>query len=508
VSDVYDVAEVRRAEEALMATLPEGELMQRAARGLEQACVDILIESRHSVAGSAVTVLVGPGNNGGDALWAAAGLARRGAEVQAFAISDHIHPEGAKALVKAGGRIITARESGDDPHLVADLIVDGILGIGGRGALRPPADAYARAASASGAVIVAVDVPSGVDADTGAVADPDCCIEADVTVTFGCLKPGLIVAPGRFQVGEVVLVDIGLAQTLSPARCHVLDDGEIAECIPAPTDADYKYSRGVVGLLAGSASFRGAALLATGGARCGNAGMVKFVDCDERLSTMVVQQFWDVVTASGFDDQRVTAWAVGPGMGTGEDAQHLLVQLLSYPQPMVLDADALRIISQPGGRDAFRARTQSGAVTVLTPHEGEFAGLGFELSHGATSDRVGTVVQAARDLNCVVILKGPGTITAAPSGVTYIDDRGGAELGTAGSGDVLTGLMGAMLASVTTHRNDIDLDQAAKVAAAAVALHGIAGERAAQHGAPVTAVDILAMLPEAIADIRATWTVT
>jgi NAD(P)H-hydrate repair Nnr-like enzyme with NAD(P)H-hydrate dehydratase domain len=147
----------------------------------------------------------------------------------------------------------------------------------------------------------------------------------------------------------------------------------------------------------------------------------------------------------------------------------------------------------------------TGAVTVLTPHEGEFIGLGFDLARGAASDRRGAVVRAARELNCVVTLKGPGTITAAPSGVSFIDDRGGAELGTAGSGDVLTGLMGAMLASVSARGHELDLDQSAQVAAAAVALHGMAGERAARHGAPVTAMDILAALPDAIAEIRTAW---
>ncbi len=505
MSGVYEVAEVRRAEEALMASLPDGALMQRAARRLELICRDILADLRGSVKGAKVVVLVGAGNNGGDALWAAAGLARRGAEVQAFAFSDQMHSEGARALHAAGGNIIAAQSLGDDPQLVADVILDGILGIGGRGALRSPADAYARAATASGAIIIAVDVPSGVDADTGAVADPDCCIEADVTVTFGCLKPGLVVAPGRFRAGEVILADIGLAQTLGPARCHVLDDEQIAESVPPPIDADYKYSRGVVGILAGSSNFRGAALLATGGARCGNAGMVRFVDRDESLAATVVQHFWDVVIAPGFTDQRVTGWAVGPGMGTDDEAQRSLVQLLSHPQPMVVDADALRLIAQPAGREALMARVHTGAVTVLTPHEGEFIGLGFELARGIASDRRSAVVRAARELNCVVTLKGPGTITAAPSGVSFIDDRGGAELGTAGSGDVLTGLMGAMLASVNARSHELDLDQAAQVAAAAVALHGMAGERAAGRGVPVTAMDILAVLPDAIADIRTSW---
>jgi ADP-dependent NAD(P)H-hydrate dehydratase / NAD(P)H-hydrate epimerase len=502
VTGVFEVAQVRAAEDALMATLPDGALMQRAARGLEMICVDQVEMRRGTVVGAKVVVLAGTGNNGGDALWAAVGLARRGAKVSAFAMGERIHAEGAAALLAAGGRIIGDHDLDADPHIEADLIVDGIVGIGGSGALRHPADVYARAASASGALMIAVDVPSGVDADTGAVADADSCIEADVTVTFGCAKPGLLLAPGRFQVGELVVVDIGLAKTLPHARCHVLDDEVVAGLLAAPMDADYKYSRGVVGVIAGSAPYRGAALLATGAARFGNAGMVRYVERDEHLATMVVEQFWDVVVAQGLEDPRVTGWVVGPGMGTDDDALRTLIASLATSTPMVIDADALRLLGHASAREALRARVAGGGITVLTPHEGEFTGLGFSLPRGAEGDRRGAAVRAAADLGCVIVLKGPGTITAAPSGVSYIDVCGGAELGTAGSGDVLSGLMGAMLASAYAHRRHMTLDQAAEISAAAVTVHGRAGAHAARQGAPVTARDILASVPDAIAGIR------
>ncbi len=504
MTGVFDVAQVRAAEEALMATLSDGELMQRAAQGLEMICVDQILALRGTVIGAQVAVLVGSGNNGGDALWAATGLAQRGAKVCAYAMSDQVHSEGAAALVAVGGRIIDVHELDADPHIEADLILDGIVGIGGSGALRPPADSYARAASASSALIIAVDVPSGVDADTGAVADADSCIEADLTVTFGCLKPGLLLAPGRFQVGEVTLVDIGVAEMLPIARCQVLDDSSIADFLTPPSDADYKYSRGVVGVVAGSAHYRGAALLATGAARYGNAGMVRFVERDQHLATMVVQQFWDVVVAQGFDDPRVTGWIIGPGMGTDDEALRTLVELLETSTPVVIDADALRLLAHANAREALRARADAGGITVLTPHEGEFTGLGFELARGAQSDRRAAAAHAAATLGSVVVLKGPGTITAAPSGVTYIDVCGGAELGTAGSGDVLSGFMGAMVASVSAQRRQLNLDQTAEIAAAAVAVHGQAGALAARQGAPVTARDILSSLPGAIAEVRNT----
>lgn len=502
MTGVFDVAQVRAAEEALMATLPDGALMQRAARGLEMICVDQILSLRGTVIGARVVVLAGSGNNGGDALWAAAGLVQRGAMVCVYAMSDRIHPEGAAALLAVGGRVVGLHDLDADPHIEADLILDGIVGIGGSGALRHPADVYARAASASSALIVAVDIPSGVDADTGAVADADCCIEADLTVTFGCLKPGLLLAPGRFQAGEVTLIDIGLSEILPIARCQVLDDSSIAGFLGQPSDADYKYSRGVVGVVAGSALYRGAALLATGAARYGNAGMVRFVERDQHLATMVVQQFWDVVVARGFDDPRVTGWIIGPGMGTDDDALCTLVELLASSTPVVIDAEALRLLTRAKAREALRARADAGGITVLTPHEGEFTGLGFELARGAQADRRAAAAHAAAELGSVLVLKGPGTVTAAPSGATYIDVCGGAELGTAGSGDVLSGFMGAMVASVSAHRRQLTLDQTAEVAAAAVAVHGRAGARAARQGAPVTARDILDSLPDAIAEVR------
>ncbi|MFD5581636.1 NAD(P)H-hydrate epimerase, partial [Streptomyces pseudogriseolus] len=201
----YSVETVRAAERELMARLPEGALMQRAAAGLAAACADVL----GRVYGSRVVLLVGSGDNGGDALYAGARLARRGAGVRAVLLAPgRAHAGGLAALRRAGGSVAEAGASGVRLVEQADLVVDGIVGIGGKGGLREEAVPWAEAARRGRGVVVAVDLPSGVDADTGEVRGA--AVRADVTVTFGAYKPGLLIDPAREYAGVVRFVDIGL----------------------------------------------------------------------------------------------------------------------------------------------------------------------------------------------------------------------------------------------------------------------------------------------------------
>lgn len=499
---VYDVATVRQAEEQLLRELPDGALMARAATGLADTCSALLRDVGSGVAAARVVLLVGSGNNGGDALHAGALLARRGASVTAVRLGPVVHREGERDLLASGGTCVDGVNTLESSDLIADadLVIDGIVGLGGSGALRPLAAEFAQCAAESGALIVAVDLPSGTAADTGAVADAEAVVEADVTVTFGCLKPGLLLAPARELTGAVTLVDIGLDPLLPPARLMVLEPSDVASCLPEPTADDYKYSRGVVGIAAGSRRYPGAAYLATGSARLGNAGMVHLLDRGDGLAERVIQQFWDVVTSTQAPASlpRVRAWAVGPGIGDDASARDLVRDVLATDVPVVLDADALRVLS----RDAATVLRGRQAPAVVTPHVGEFAALGFVVGHDAESDRLARARDAARDLGAVVVLKGPGTVIAAPGGLGFIDVEGGAELGTAGSGDVLTGLMAAMLASWAARDGVLDHDRVAFVAAGAVALHGIAGRLAAEGGRPVTAMDLVEQLPAAVAFVR------
>jgi hydroxyethylthiazole kinase-like uncharacterized protein yjeF len=470
---VYTVDQVRAAEDALMARLPDGALMARAATGLAVECVALL----GRVYGARVALLVGAGNNGGDALYAGAALARRGAEVRALLlVPDRAHPGGLVAARRAGVRVVDA-----DPTQVADvdLVVDGITGIGGRGGLRDGAAALA--AAAREALTVAVDVPSGLDADTGAADGP--AVHADVTVTFGALKAGLLVGAGPTHCGEVRLVDIGLDAVLPAADTLVLEAADVAGLLPTPDPTDDKYTRGVTGVVAGSAAYPGAGVLATGAAVRGGAGMVRYAGT---AADAIRARYPEVVVHEGAtaSELRVQAWVIGPGIGTDDDARRVLADVLSTDVAVIVDADAITVLGEHP--DLLRGRS---APTVLTPHDREFA----RIADGPSADRLGSARSAAKKLGATVLLKGDATVVAAPDGRAWINRTGTPWLGTAGSGDVLSGLIGSLLAS------GIDPPEAAAVGAF---VHGVAGQLAAVDG-PVSAVDVLHALRPALHRIAA-----
>lgn len=498
--DVRSVEQVRAAEERAFQATAEGALMQRAATGLAVTVASLLRQARGLVVGSRVVLLVGSGNNGGDALWAGAMLAGRGCRVTAVTLSERWHAEGAGALTRAGGSVL-AWDPGDarllDEIARADVAVDGILGIGGAGALRPDAEALVGAVATSDAFVVAVDVPSGVDADSGVVAGG--AVHADVTVTFGAIKPGLVVEPGMVHCGSTVLIDIGLEFEDGPVA-SVMEALDVARWVPEPAQDDYKYSRGVVGVAAGSRAYPGAALLAAAAARHGNVGMTRFLDRSDGAARLVVERFPDVVVdgTAPADQPRATAWTCGPGFPGDVDDEVTVSEVLKSPVPVVLDAGALTVIA-----DSAAVRTQIAGrddrVTVITPHQGEFERI-FPGLLAASTGRLAAARSAARNLGAVVVLKGPGTVIAAPDGTAFIDTEGTSDLGAAGSGDVLSGLIGALLAGAWAGglRSTDDLTEAT---AAAVWLHGRAGRLAAEHG-PVVSTDVADNVPRAIRAAR------
>jgi hydroxyethylthiazole kinase-like uncharacterized protein yjeF len=470
---VYPIEQVRAAEAALMARLPEGQLMQRAAHGLATQCAGLL----GSVYGARVALLVGAGNNGGDALYAGAGLARRGARVTALMLdADRAHVGGLAALRQSGGRI-----AGPQPDALtgADLVIDGVLGIGGRGGLRGAAAELAEAAAKL--PTVAVDLPSGVDADTGAVRGP--AIRADVTVAFGALKPGLVVGAGAEHAGQVRLVDIGLRPELPEPTTRVLEAADVAAALPRPGESDDKYTRGVVGVVAGSAEYPGAGVLATGAALHGGSGMLRYLG----LAPDVVRPRYPEVVAQPDarpHDAQVQAWVVGPGLGTDDAALALLVDVLRTDVPVIVDADGITLAARAPG--LLRGRS---APTVLTPHDREFTRIAGDIG----DDRLGAARRAARELDATVLLKGNATIVADPDGSAYVNPTGTPWLGTAGSGDVLSGLLGSLLAARLP---------AGLAAAVAAYVHGVAGQLAAVDGPP-TAADVLAALRPALHTLQA-----
>jgi hydroxyethylthiazole kinase-like uncharacterized protein yjeF len=505
VRRAYDVAAVRAAEERAIADVGDEALMLRAAGGLAGVCRQVLTAARGSLANASVVLLVGAGNNGGDALFAGAALAGRGVRVVAVPVAETWHQAGMAALRRAGGRLL---ELSDDREVSraslqvreADLVLDGIVGIGGSGPVREPAATLVRAASAGDAFRVAVDVPSGVDPDTGAVPDADAVFTADLTVTFGCLKPGLVTAPGRDRAGAVELIDIGLQEYLPPVPLvRVLQHADVAQFVRAPGPADHKYSRGVVGIVAGSERYPGAGLLTVGGARRSGVGMVRFAERGEGVAREVVRAYPDVVLQREQPavDVRVSAWVVGPGMGRGRIAKRSLHRVLTADVPVVLDADALRLLADSEEiADQVRSRTERGALTVLTPHAGEFS----SLFGPCTGGRVRAARAAAESTGCLIVLKGSGTVVAGPKGTAYVDPIAPHDLATAGSGDVLAGLMGGFLA----HRaaGGGSSTESARCVAAAVYTHGLAARLAGANSTPVVATDLIDTIGEAIATLR------
>jgi hydroxyethylthiazole kinase-like uncharacterized protein yjeF len=455
-----------------MKTLPGGALMQRAAAGLARRCAETLPR----VYGSRIVLLVGPGNNGGDALYAGALLAGRGAHVEALLLdASRVHQGGAAALRAAGGTTV------EHPSDGIDLVVDGILGIGGRGGLREPAASKVAEVSGSlrGAPVIAVDVPSGVDADTGAVTGM--AVRADITVTFGALKPGLLVGAGAVHTGIVELVDIGLTGFLDgDPVLYVPDADDVAAWWPRPAANDNKYSRGVVGIATGSDKYPGAAVLSVSGALAGPAGLVRYAG---GAADAVRDHHPSVIATERVADAgRVQAWTCGSGLGTDERSYAELRAVLGAPVPVILDADALTLLADARMADWLRDRD---APTVVTPHDGEFQ----RLSGGAPGDdRVAAAVHLADRMDSVVLLKGDRTIVATPDGRVYVNPTGTAALATGGTGDVLAGLLGSLLAA------GLPAEHAAIAAAYA---HGLAGRRAAAQG-PVTATDVAAHLREAV----------
>ncbi|MGW0884987.1 NAD(P)H-hydrate dehydratase [Streptomyces sp. NPDC002671] len=471
----YSVETVRAAERALMARLPEGALMQRAAAGLAAACAELL----GRVYGSRVVLLVGSGDNGGDALYAGARLARRGAGVAAVLLSpERAHAGGLAALRRAGGSVV-APGAEEEWITRADLVVDGIVGIGGKGGLRPEAERLARVAERSRAAVVAVDLPSGVEADSGEVRGA--AVRADLTVTFGAYKPGLLIDPAREYAGSLRLVDIGLEPGGEP-ELEALQHADVARVLPEPAAESDKYRRGVVGIAAGSARYPGAAVLAVAGALRGGAGAVRYVG---PAADAVIARFPETLVSDRGPGKagRVQAWVVGPG--AGDDAA-TVAEVLGMDVPVLLDADGLRLAE----RDAVRGRT---APTLMTPHAGEAAAL-----LGVRREEVeGARLAAARELAAVyratVLLKGSTTLVAgAGAGAVRVNATGTSWLATAGSGDVLSGLAGSLLAAGLS---------AVDAGSVAAYLHGLAGRFAAE-GAPVGAYDVAARVPEAWRDVR------
>ena len=556
----YDSDTVREMERPL---LDDGvPLMRMAASAAAHVTMTLLDDEDLAVEDARVALLVGAGDNGGDGLYAGAELANEGAHVTAIAVGRSLHEEAFGAFVHAGGRILvldpaaeipgcttgfSAGEAGERLQAAVEyvqgshVIIDAMTGIGVSGALRGIAGAIASSLGFDGELpdrpalplVVAIDTPSGVGVNDGSLPGP--YIPADVTVTFGAMKPCAMVPPASYACGRLTLVDFGFDIDDCVPAAEMTDGDFVTDSIRLPQLSDGKYSRGVVGLVTGSARYPGAAVLSATAAARANTGMVRYLG-PQRAQDMVLSSLPEAVIGKG----RVQSWVVGSGVPTGGDEaadtdiqretitallKHYALQektgsnddarnesALGMP-PIVVDAGALDLL--PG---------KVPAQVVVTPHVGELARMLTRLDgNEASVDKVRSQPLAcARRVHeltgATVLLKGAVTIVVDEDHV-YASGSAPAWLGTAGAGDVLAGLTGALLAQQD------DVATTGETVASAAYLHGLAAAIASESeqqgwqepeligrehrqrfmtlGHPIVAGDVAHAIPEAIADVIA-----
>ena len=474
-------------------------LMDRAGRAVARTVIRLL-GGRY---GRRVAIVCGTGNNGGDGFVIARVLMNEGVSVRCALVGDRDSVTGdAKhhlgLLLGAGGRV----ESFADASLSgADVIVDALFGTGFRGVAEGDAANTIEAINRHPAPTVAVDIPSGVDGAMGAARGP--VIKAHTTVAIGAQKLGTAVGIGAELSGDVEIVDIGIGVDDTDAWLSTSSD--VDAVVPRRSAGAHKRSVGSVAILGGSEGMSGAAILAARAAVRMGAGYAT-VGLPRSIDAIVSTALPEVLTVALTDEPQLTEEAVpafksvldrtdvvaiGPGLGDG-DAQQRLVQrvLRETPQSVVIDADGLNVLA----RDTSVLGERS-APTILTPHPAELARLLQTDTDAVQQDRIAAVREAAQRFDCVVVLKGSRSLIAAPGNKLVVNDTGSAQLATAGTGDVLTGAVTALVAAGC---------DAFDAAWAAVHLHGIAGEvAAARHdGYGVVAWDVAEALPEALACVE------
>jgi hydroxyethylthiazole kinase-like uncharacterized protein yjeF len=434
---LYTADEMRTAEQGHEVEA----MMERAGRAVADAVLRRYPEARR------IAAVCGKGANGGDGRIAL------------------------RVLADAG------RETSEELDDQAELVIDALFGTGFHGEPRADAAELIERIDAVGVPVVAVDLPSGVDASTGEVARV--AVKADVTVTMHGPKVGLLVAPGRFHAGEIEVVDIGLEPTETE---HRLVTEEILRLVPRKREGDTKYAAAVL-VVGGSPGMTGAVCLAAEAAFRADAGYVSVATHEESLPLVEARVLEAVKAPLARVDEladRASAFAIGPGLGRGDDERALVRRLLSeLDRPAVVDADALFEL-EPGAWPAPR---------VLTPHAGELGRLLGEDSQWVDAHRLEAVHRAVERFNCVVLLKGPDTLVAAPGEAMLVCSTGTPALATAGTGDVLTGVIASFLAKGM---------QPQLAAAAGAMAHGRAAQLAPQQVGMI-ASDVIEALPKALA---------
>lgn len=486
--------EMAAADKATIdAGTPVEVLMDRAGGAVARAAIRLL-GGRY---GKKVAVVCGKGNNGGDGYAAARVLKREGLGVRCLTTSDPAELKGAarehhELAVKARVPV----DAFDAKRLrAADLVVDAMFGTGFRGGVTGDAAAAIAAINDSELPVIAVDIPSGIDGLTGSVEGP--AVEADVTVTMAAEKTGTALGKGAALAGAIEVADIGIP--VEPSEAFVTEAADVAGVLPSRELDAHKRSAGSVALLVGSEGLSGAAVLAGRGAvRMGagyaTAGVTRGIEpvvsaaLPEVLTKIVTDD--DVLGPAALDElkpvlERADSLAIGPGLGRGDRQRDLVVAVLRDVElPVVIDADGLNVLAGETSSLVERERP-----VVLTPHPAELARLLETETAKVQSDRLSAARDAAARFGCVVLLKGFHSVVADPSGRAVVNPTGGSELATAGTGDVLTGAVAALLAAGV---------EPFDAAWAAAYVHGVAGDLV---GPGAIAWDVAEALPDAIETI-------
>lgn len=487
--------------------IPEILLMENAGK----ASADVMVSLLGELPGKSVCVVAGAGNNGGDAFAAARHLANRGATVRVFLLGTAAHMKPAAALnrdicVKMGIDVHSLTEERDWDRLsiflrFADGVLDGVLGTGFKGALREEALRLVKTINAAGKPVVSIDLPSGVDADSGAVEEE--AIRASMTVTLGLPKIGHFFCPGAAYTGRLIVDDIGIPSSLltdDEIDQEYIDD-ELARALLKPRPLDvHKGDCGRIMVIAGSVGMTGAAVMASEAALRAGAGIVTLASAGSlnsifsvkltEVMTIPLPDNEDGLLTEGSLDTAVEKAAdfdtvlIGPGMGRApETAEFIRSFCASVDKPLVIDADAL--YAYRGHTAELRALK---CIPILTPHLGEMAGLLDITVNDLRKDLLGIAGRAAAEWNSVIVLKSECTLVVCPSGSIWVTSKGNAGMATAGAGDVLAGTIAGLLKQVEPGAAPL----------LGVYLHGLAGDLAAKKlGSGLTAADISLNIPKA-----------
>ena len=482
--DVLSVAEMARADEATIAGGTSGfELMRRAGQAVARSAAEMSLRGP-------ILIVVGRGNNGGDGFVAATELAASGRDVSVVLLCDCATLKGDAALAAAEWKeeVLPC-----DPKAIGNpsLIIDALFGAGLNRAVKGDPHAMIEAMNANGAPILSVDLPSGIHGDTGEILGV--AVNATRTLTFFRRKPAHLLLPGRIHCGEVFVADIGISSdvldAIQPQTFENLPE-LWADNFPVPQIDGHKYARGHAVVMSGDLTSTGAARLAARAALRAGAGLVTVASPADALVvnaaalTAVMLRAVDSVQqfAELLNDKRLNACVIGPGAGIGERTRNFVRTALNVRRGLVLDADALTSFADDPNALFTAIKKQTNPQVVLTPHDGEFRRLFGDLD--ANESKLARARAATQKSGAIVVLKGADTVVAAPDGRACIAANAPPCLATAGSGDVLAGIIGGMLAQQVP---------AFEAACIGVWLHGEAGHA---FGPGLIAEDLPDVLPE------------